>query len=112
MQNWLFSPKNISSVRKCLSKKDTEKIVHAFISSTLDYGNTLLYGTSQTHLNKLQILQNSAAKLIEQKKKYDHVTETLKNLHWLPVKARIDFKILLLTWKMVLSQPKIKILTS
>ena len=91
--------KNISAIRKNLDKKDTEKIIHAFISSTLDYGNALLYGTSQKNLNKLQVLQNSAARLIEKLRKHDHITETLIKLHWLPVKARIDFKILLLTWK-------------
>ena len=86
-------------MRRNLNKKDTEKMVHAFISSTLDYGNTLLYGVSQTQLHKLQVLQNSAARLIEKLKKHDHITETLINLHWLPVRARIDFKILLYTWK-------------
>ena len=94
-----FHLKNISCVRKNLNKKDTEKLVHAFISSTLDYGNILLYGISQTNLNKLQVLQNSAARLIEKLRKYDHITETLIQLHWLPVRARIVFKILLYTWK-------------
>ena len=94
-----FFLRNIATIRKSLNKKDTEKLVHAFISSTLDYGNCLLYGTSQVNLNKLQVLQNSAARLIEKIKKHDHITETLINLHWLPVRARIDFKILLFTWK-------------
>ena len=94
-----FHLKNIASVRKSLNKHDTEKVVHAFISSVLDYGNSLLYGTAQKHLNKLQILQNSSARLIDKLDKHDHISDTLKRLHWLPVKARIDFKILLLTWK-------------
>ena len=91
--------RNIASIRKNIDKKSTEQLVHAFISSTLDYGNALLYGTAQIHLNKLQVLQNSAARLIEKLRKFDHISETLMNLHWLPIKARIDFKILLLTWK-------------
>ena len=94
-----FHLRNIATIRKSLTKKDTEKLVHAFISSTLDYGNCLLYGTAQVNLNKLQVLQNSAARLIENIRKYDHITGALINLHWLPVRARIDFKILLLTWK-------------
>ena len=94
-----FHLRNISHIRKNINKKDTEKLVHAFISSTLDYGNTLLYGTTKAYLNKLQVLQNSAARLIEKLRKYDHITDTLINLHWLPINARIDFKIILLTWK-------------
>ena len=94
-----FHLKNISAMRKNINKKDTEKIVHAFISSTLDYGNTLLYGIAQTNLSKLQVLQNSAARLIEKVGRRDHITDTLIKLHWLPVKARIEFKILLFTWK-------------
>ena len=95
-QKGYYHLKNIVSIRNSLKKKDTEKLVHAFISSTLDYGNALLYGTSHKHINKLQVLQNSAAKIIEKLKKHDHITETLIKLHWLPIKARIDFKILLL----------------
>ena len=98
-KNGYFHLKNIAGIRKNLDKKDTEKLVHAFISSTLDYGNALLHGISGTHLSKLQMLQNSAARLIEKLRKYDHIRETLIKLHWLPVKARIEFKILLLTWK-------------
>ena len=44
-------------------------------------------------------MNNSAARLIEKLRKYDHITESLINSHWLPVRARIEFKILLLTWK-------------
>ena len=98
-QKGYFHLKNIASLRNSLNKKDTEKLIHAFISSTLDYGNTLLYGTAQIHLNKLQVLQNSAARVVEKLKKYDHITETLIHLHWLPIRARIVFKILLYTWK-------------
>ena len=105
-----FHLKNIAAIRNNIDKKDTEKLVHAFISSTLDYGNALLYGISNTLLNKLQILQNSAARLIEKLRKYDHITESLKKLHWLPVKARIEFKTILLTWKALhnLAPPYIK----
>ena len=48
---------------------------------------------------KLQRVQNSAARLVSLCKKYSHVTPILKDLHWLPIKSRIEFKILLLTFK-------------
>ena len=94
-----FHIRNIAAIRNSLNKKDTKTITHAFVTSTLDYGNSLLYGISRKDLNKLQILQNSAARVVEKKRKYDHITETLKELHWLPVEARIKYKILSYVWK-------------
>ena len=91
--------KNFASFRRALSKKDTETIIHAFVTSILDNGNSLLYGISKKYLNKLQVLQNSAARVVENLQKYDHITETRKKLHWLPVEARIIFKILKFTWQ-------------
>ena len=90
--------KNISSIRNDISKKDAKTLTHAFVTSTLDNGNSLLYGISKKNLNKLQVLQNSAARVVEKKRKYDHITETRKELHWLPVEARIKFKMLNFVW--------------
>ena len=94
-----FHIRNIASIRNCLNKRDTKIITHAFVTSTLDYGNSLLYGISGKNLRKLQVLQNSAARVVEKKRKYDHITETLKELHWLPVEARIKFKLMTYVWK-------------
>ncbi len=91
--------RNISRIRKCLTKPACVTLVHAFISSRLDYCNSLLDGIPECHLNKLQVLQNSAARVVTFTRKFDHITPVLYNLHWLPVKERIKFKILLLTYK-------------
>jgi len=61
--------------------------------------NSILIGLPATELDKLQRLQNTAARLVVRAKKNDHITPILKRLHWLPVRARIDFKILLITYK-------------
>ena len=82
-----------------LSKKDTKTAVHALVTPHLDYGNALLYGVNKKFLDKLQIAQNSAARLVERLRKYDRITQVRKELHWLPVQARIKFKILNTTWK-------------
>ena len=67
----------------------------------IDYCNGLLFGLPSSHLRKLQRLQNAAAPLISNVPRYSHITPVICSLHWLPVKFRIDFKILLLTFKAI-----------
>ena len=84
------------------SRRSTETLIHAFVSTRVDYCNSLLYGLPTYQLNnKLQRVPNAAARSIFQESKYCHVRPLLYNLHWLPVKFRIDFKILLLTYKAI-----------
>ena len=96
-----FNIKYISFIRKSLNKNDTKSIVNALVTPHLDYGNGLLYGIPNKHLNKLQVAQNMAVRLIEKIGKYDHVTMKRKNLHWLPIHARIKYKLLTTTWKIL-----------
>lgn len=79
--------KNIERIRCFVSRQDLEKLVHAFITSKVDYCNGLLTG-----LPKKTLRQNSY-------RTYDHITPVLRSLHWLPVTFRIDFKVLLLVYK-------------
>ena len=76
-------------------------LIHAFVSSRVDYCNSLLYGLPAYQLNKLQRVQNAAARLIFLESKYCHVRPLLYNLHRLPVKFRIDSTILLLKYKAI-----------
>ena len=92
---------NIRRIRRYLSKESTESLIHAFISSRLDYCNSLFYNIPAYQLEKLQRIQNAAARLILQESKFCHITPLLMTLHWLPVKYRIHFKILLLTFKAI-----------
>ena len=92
---------NIRRIRKYLTKECTETLIHAFISSRLDYCNSLLFGVPECHLHKLQRVQNAAARLIFQESRFCHITPLLKSLHWLPVKYRIVFKIILITFKAI-----------
>ena len=94
-----YHPRNIKRIRKYLSRESATILVHAFISSRLDYCNSLLYGLPAYQLNKLQRVQNAAARIIRRLPKFCHITPVLRELHWLPVKFRIDYKILLLTYK-------------
>ena len=94
-----FHLRNISKIRHVLSQKDAEKLVHAFVKSRLDYCNSLLSGSSSKSLKTLQLVQNATAHALTKTKKREHISPVLASLHWLPVKSRIEFKILLLTFK-------------
>ena len=87
----------IGKILKYLDLKTTERLIHAFVTSRLDYCNCLLYGLPQYELSKLQQIQNSAARLTSRKR--DNVESVLQELHWLPIAKRIEFKILLITYK-------------
>ena len=90
---------NIGKIRHYLTVDQTKMVVHAYVTSKLDHNNTLLYDISKCLSNRLQLVQNAAAKLIARKKKFDHVTPLLEELHWLPVEYRIIFKMMLICFK-------------
>ena len=94
-----YAVHRIGKLRRYLDAPNTEKLVHAFISSQLDNCNSILYGLPDKELNKLQRIQNSAARLVSLTKKRNHISPVLCQLHWLPIRQRIIFKLLLLTYK-------------
>ena len=59
----------------------------------------LLYGISNTSLERTQKVHNAAARIVILTRIRDHITPVLYNLHWLPIKERIEYKILLITFK-------------
>ena len=87
-----YQLRNLGFIRKYLTRSAAEKIVHALISSRLEFGNALLYNLPQTKLAKIQRLQNAAARIVTLTKKYTHITPILKSLYWLPIEQRIKFK--------------------
>uniref|UniRef100_A0A8P4JV61 Reverse transcriptase domain-containing protein n=1 Tax=Dicentrarchus labrax TaxID=13489 RepID=A0A8P4JV61_DICLA len=94
-----FHLRNITKIRHILSQTDAEKLIHAFVTSRLDYCNSLLSGCPNKSIKTLQLIQNAAARVLTGTRKRDHISPVLASLHWLPVKCRIEFKILLLTYK-------------
>ena len=86
----------IGKIRHFLDRKTTEIMINAYVTSRLDYGNSLLYGVSEHLLSQLQRVQNSAVRLVT--KRRQHIMPVLIELHWLPVKQRIEYKLLLLTF--------------
>lgn len=94
-----FHLRNITKVRPFIRQEDAEKLIHAFITSRLDYCNALFTGLPKKTTERLQLIQNCAARLITKTRRREHITPILATLHWLPVTFRIDFKILLLAYK-------------
>ena len=72
-QSSFFQIRNLSSIRKMLPKSTAEILVHAFITSRLDNGNVLLNGICEQQIHKLQIVQNSAARVLTNTRKFDHI---------------------------------------
>ena len=89
----------IWQIRKYISAPIAKTLVHSFILSRLDYCNSILVGLPKTKIHKFQRIMNSSARLITRKSKRDHIIESLKELHWLPVKERTEYKMLTLTFK-------------
>ena len=86
----------LKKVRRILGSSVTCKLVIAFVMSRLDYCNALLAGLPQLTISPLQRVQNAAVCLVSRFRSRDHVTSSLHELHWLPIRYRIIFKLCLM----------------
>lgn len=100
---------DIGRIKKYLTVNDLRCLVQCIIVSRLDNCNSLFYGIQEYEIARLQKLQNSCARLIYGRKKFDHVSDLYIELHWLPIKQRIIFKILLLVYKIFLNMAPVYI---
>ena len=85
--------RRISTIRHFLIIDATKPLLCAFVLSKLDYCNSLLSGSPKHLLDKLQKVQNSAARLVFKALKHEHIKPLLQKLHWLPVVSRIQYKV-------------------
>ena len=74
---------NIRQVRKYLSDDSTKTLIHAFVTSHLDYRNSFLYGPAQYQYDRLQKVRNVAARVTCLIPKFEHISPVLNGLHWL-----------------------------
>ena len=92
-----FHLRRLRTVHRSLTKESLLTLVHAFITSRVDHCNGVLYGSNGYLLDRLQSVLNSAARLVLGVSKYDSISAAIREeLHWLPIRKRIQFKIALL----------------
>ena len=89
----------IGKIPKYFDFPTAEKMINCSIISGLDYCISLLYGTKRYNISQLQLCQNNAARMLSLRRHFDHISPVLKELRWLPVEQRIEYNVLLLTYK-------------
>ena len=98
-----FHTKALRHIRPALSDCMATTLATSLVESRLDYGNSLLHGTSEPNIHKLQRAQNSLSRVVLSGRHREHLSASmqLSNLHWLPVRKCIDFKLALTTYKIL-----------
>lgn len=91
--------RNIGKMKPFLEIKQMQQLVQAVVLSSLDYCNALYFGCNTSVIKQLQVIQNRACATIFGLKKSEPKSDRMKSLHWLKIKERIEYKILLLTFK-------------
>ena len=99
VKSGFFHLRLLAKVKSYLPIAEFERVIHAFVSSRLDYCNSLYFGLDKASTRRLQLVQNAAARLLTGTRRRDHITPVLASLHWLPVIQRIQFKMLILVFK-------------
>jgi hypothetical protein len=93
--------KNIHLLKAFLTQEALVTLVHVFVMYRIDYCNSLLYSMSDYNMNRLQRIQNMAARIVTNTRKYHHITPILQNPHCQPASQRIHFKIVLITYNSI-----------
>ena len=90
--------KKINKIRKYLTDDTTKTLVHSLVTGRLDYCNSLYFGLASKSTYKLQLAQNSAARIISKTRKHEHISPIFEKLHWLPINKRAVYKRMVLTF--------------
>ena len=94
-----YQTRRINSIRQYLTDNAVKTLTQSVVISRLDYCNSVCIGLPMKSIHRLHLAQNAAARVIKRTPKREHMTPVLRDLHWLPVNRRIEFKILLFASK-------------
>ena len=96
-----FHIRALRHIRSSLTTEACKTVAAAIVGSRLDYCNSLLAGTSVSNLARLQLVQNTLTRVVAQKPCFGHITPVLADLHWLPVRHRINFKVATIAFRVL-----------
>jgi hypothetical protein len=99
----LYDIRSLKRLRSTIDQSTARIIATALIHSKLDYCNSLLLNLPASHLNRLQLVLNSAARAVTRTSKFGHISPIIKDLYWLKINERIKYKILSLTYKILIT---------
>ena len=94
-----FHLRNIGSICCILSNDACCQLIQYLVTVRLDYCNSILYGLPDNSLYRLQKIQNTSARMLASLPSFSHISSTLFDLHWLPIRYRITFKMCILTYQ-------------
>ena len=101
IQSANYELRRINSIRRFLTTEATATLVCALVLSRLDYCNSLLFNCGENLLDKLQRVQNNAVRLIFRMSYQSHISPYLNQLHWLPIRSRIQYKLSTICYKCI-----------
>ena len=90
---------SIGRIRKYLTSGNLKLLFNPLVISRFNYRKSILYSLPKQELDRLQRIQNTAARLITETKQYELINPALRELHWLPVESRLIFKVILISFK-------------
>jgi len=97
-----YQLRQLRLIRRHLTDKTAATLVHAFVMSRVDYCNAVLIGIAKQQMSRLQMILNTAARLLLRIPRFGHISSAITNtLHWLPVHERVTFKVCCLVWNCV-----------
>ena len=96
-----FHIRDLARIRSCISRNVAIAIANSLVQSRLDYCNSLYFGLPKSSIHRLQKVQNCLARVVSRSTRFTHITPVLKSLHWLPIHFRINFKICLITHRVL-----------
>jgi len=94
-----FHTRALRHIRSSLTMDMAKTVACALVNSRFDYCNSVLHGTTESNIAKLQRAQNALARVVTYTRRTEHIRPVLQNLHWLPISYRIEYKLATLAYK-------------
>ncbi len=97
----IYHLRDLRRIRCTLDFKTASTIATSLVQSKLDYCNSLFLNLPAHQINRLQLIQNSMARVVTGLSRSEHISSALQSLHWLKIKQRIEYKVLSLTYSAI-----------